>query len=109
LKAVKYFKKGIEIDPLFSENYNGLGVVYNSMKNYEKAIESYTKAIEINGHDADYFHNLAAANKNSKDYESATLYYKKALEVDPDHYLSLEGLAKIYHHAGKLKEAIEYY
>ena len=29
--------------------------------------------------------------------------------MDPNHYLSLEGLAKIFHYGGKLKEAIEYY
>jgi tetratricopeptide (TPR) repeat protein len=47
-KAVKEFKKAIEIDPNFALAYNNLGEVYAFLEMYEEAIHEYEKALEIN-------------------------------------------------------------
>ena len=45
--AEKQFIKAIEIDAKFAYPYNGLGTVYDDLKDNDKAIEYYNKAIEI--------------------------------------------------------------
>jgi tetratricopeptide (TPR) repeat protein len=47
-KAIKEFKKAINIDPRFALAYNNLGEVYSFLEKYEEAIREYKRALEIN-------------------------------------------------------------
>ena len=42
-----YYQKAINIDPSFASAYNGFGIVYNNLKEYNNAILYYKKAIDI--------------------------------------------------------------
>lgn len=47
-KAIKSYKKSIEINPKHDNAYYNIGSCYEDLEEYEKAIESYQKAIELN-------------------------------------------------------------
>lgn len=48
LEAKDYFEKAIELDPLFEDAYESLGVLFGRLENFEKAIELMEKLRSIN-------------------------------------------------------------
>jgi tetratricopeptide (TPR) repeat protein len=46
-EAIEYYKQAIGINPKFIRAYNGLGFVYDKLKEYEEAEKYYRKALQI--------------------------------------------------------------
>ena len=77
-KAIKVYKKDIEINPNDTKAYVNLGVAYRYLDRYDEAIEAYKKAIEINPNFAEAYYNLGMAYESLGRYEEAEKAFKRA-------------------------------
>lgn len=60
-KAVKAFKKGLEISPDYPDLYNDLGNAYLTIKHCGKAVRAFERAVELNRYYDEALLNLAVA------------------------------------------------
>jgi tetratricopeptide (TPR) repeat protein len=60
-KAIKSFKKGLELSPKYPDLHNDLGRAYLRLKQCREAAHSFEKAVELNRYYDEAFLNLAAA------------------------------------------------
>ena len=63
-KAIKAFKKAIELKPDYFDALNNLGATYNLYKDYSNALKSISKALKIRPNIADAYNNLGTAELN---------------------------------------------
>jgi len=87
LEAVNEFKKVLEIDPNFnlkSHVYNGIGVAYFNLKEYENALENFKKVEEIDPefHEIHMRLGIIYISLNMKKEGVAEL--KKQLSISPE-------------------------
>jgi serine/threonine protein kinase/Tfp pilus assembly protein PilF len=92
-KAIEYYNKSIEIDPLFAKAYAGLADVYNNLsmsgvnpplENIPKAREMVSKALELDP-DLSEAYMIIADIKNTyeRDKKEAEELYKKSIQLNP--------------------------
>lgn len=55
--ALDNFNKAINYDPKYSPSYNGRGLVWDRLFNFEEAIKDFSQAIYLDQHHAVYWHN----------------------------------------------------
>jgi len=65
--------------------YNNRGIVYDDLKEYDKAMADYNKANEINPQYAMAYNNRGSVYYDLKEYDKAIKDYNKALGIDPKH------------------------
>lgn len=84
LAAIKYLNPNIqEQREVLSSNYNNLGKMAYSLKNYPQATQFYLKSIEFTNEEASrniYLNNIAVNLTDQKEYASALKYFKQLLE-----------------------------
>lgn len=105
-KAVEYYEKALEIQPIYSIAYSGLGEVALRQGAYEKAVVNFERAIEINPNKAGNYNSLGIAYVQLKEVEKAEENFKKALEIQPFLFESNFNLAVIYIGKNDFKEAL---
>ena len=71
---IKYFPKDAEL-------YFNLGIVYEKLKDFEKAEKAYEKAIKLNPEE-DFYYNYGEVLVELKKWETAIDVFKKVLETD---------------------------
>ena len=88
-QAITHYTKAIEIDPN-SNNYNNRGVVYNNLREYQKAMPSsrcapadFSKTIELNPNPIYSYYYRGLAYFYLKEYEKAIPDLTNALKFDP--------------------------
>ncbi|MFX0188360.1 MAG: tetratricopeptide repeat protein [Candidatus Hodarchaeota archaeon] len=89
-KAIKCFKKIIEIEP---DNYRAiynLGISYFNLGRMKKAIYAYNEAIKIKPDYKHCYYNIGLIYEIMKDFQEALKFYKKALEIDPKFIYALQ-------------------
>lgn len=82
--ALKYYQKAIQIDPLYVEVYNDLGVVYEAVGNEDNAVAMYNKALELAPQYLPAYTNLAFFYEKKGDIEKASYYWQKRYELGKD-------------------------
>jgi tetratricopeptide (TPR) repeat protein len=82
-EAIEDWKKSADLDKKSALALNGIGVAYNSLKNYEAAKEWLQKAIDREPAWAFPYNNLGSAFYYQKRYGEALQYYRKAAEIAP--------------------------
>ena len=90
-KAIKSFKKAIEIDPDTWAHFN-LGVAYFNSGKFQEAVEPYKQAVRIDPDDPMANYGLGGAFFLSKDTGSALKQYEILKSLDSelaDKFLSL--------------------
>ena len=73
---IKYFPDDAEL-------YYNLGIVYEKLKNFEKARDCYQKAVELSPQE-DFYYNLGDVLVELKEWDDAILAFRKVLETDPN-------------------------
>lgn len=85
-EAEKALRKSIELDPVNSNSWNGLGNLFsNNLKRYNDAEKAYRKAIKISPMNANHWYNfgiLLSVHRNR--YEEAAEAFLKATELKPN-------------------------
>jgi len=82
-EAIEDWKKAADLDKKSALALNGIGLAYNSLKNYDTAKEWLQKAIDREPNWAFPYNNLGTAFYYQKQYGEAMRYYQKAAEIAP--------------------------
>jgi len=99
---------------LFAQNNNPIlhnlsGIVYLSLKDYEKSIESFTNAITLKDNLYQAYLNRGTAYSEIRDFQKAITDYKKTIELNPNLPEAYNNLGLALKNIGKKNESIEYF
>jgi tetratricopeptide (TPR) repeat protein len=94
-RARKAYQRALEIDPTCVPAYAGLGRLYTSMADYERAVVTFNKALEKKPRDASLWADLGWCYCRAKDFEHGLRCMKTAHELEPESrpYAKTYGLA----------------
>ncbi len=105
-KAIKCYKKAIEINPEFAEAYYKVACIYYNKQSLNKAEEYMKKALEkTQNSKVTYYASLADVYILSKDYGLATDYLLRAIEKKPDNARFHMLLGAVHSNQGNVKTA----
>lgn len=106
-EAVKFYEKGVVINPKNTEGNLVLANAYFDTKQFEKAEKHYAKVIEIDPKNIDARTDLATTlvERENPDYERAVKEFQQSLEINPKHEPTLYNLAVVYSRKGDAENA----
>jgi len=85
-KALEYYKKAVEYEPLYAKGYIGLADVYADLfKNYDKAFDAAKSAVEANKYSATSWNSLGGQYYNLGKYSLSLKAHKKAVDIYPEY------------------------
>ena len=79
-----HYKRSLELAPMFSEAWLGLGIIEDLEGNTNEAIILIEKALEFDPNNAGIMHVLAGAFEKINENDRAVELYKKSLEINPN-------------------------
>jgi adenylate cyclase len=85
--AIAEYQRALVLEPAAAEAYDGLGVTYARIGDYEKSLEFLDKAIRLSPHDPllyDWYSDKADAYFGLKDYDQAIEWDRRAIATNPD-------------------------
>lgn len=88
---------------------NILGVVNNSLENYEESIINFKKIIKINPYFADTYYNLGNVYKTIDNNKNSIENYLKCLKLNPNKFEAYNNLGNIYMSEDKVDLAFNEY
>ncbi len=103
-EAIAKLEEAVRLDPLGSWSYNGLGIAWLEMAEYEKAGAALRDAIRISPYWAYPRHNLALVQRELGDYDAAIATYREACRLAAYAYLRYN-LGFIYQRVNQPEEA----
>jgi tetratricopeptide (TPR) repeat protein len=77
-----------------------LGNVYRARQQYDEALKWYAEAQAKSPRDAEVYYRFGETYYVMGDYAHARIYLDQALQIDPDHFLSMYYVARIYYDGG---------
>jgi tetratricopeptide (TPR) repeat protein len=86
-KAIKHWKKSIEIYPSFAESYMQLSRVYTKRGDFPRALEAAQKAVAIDDQSADAYSYLGYVYLKKKDYAEAKKAFLEAVRLSNSKWL----------------------
>ena len=89
--------------------YNLSGIIYLSLKDYEKSIESFTKAISLKNNLYPAYLNRGIAYNEIRDFQKAIEDYKKTIELNPNISEAYNNLGIALKNIGNKSESVEYF
>ncbi|KAG9009733.1 Anaphase-promoting complex subunit 23 [Tulasnella sp. 427] len=106
-KAVKYFRRAIQLDPTHLAAWTLMGHEYIEMKNPHAAIEAYRRAIDVNRKDYRAWYGLGKTYELLDMTQYALHYYQRAAALRPYDSRMWTALANCYKTLTKWNEAID--
>ncbi|HZY10145.1 MAG TPA: tetratricopeptide repeat protein [Bacteroidota bacterium] len=82
-KAITFYKKSQEIEPMNWLVVSNLGVGYGQLKNYPEAIKAFRRAIQLNPDEENSWINLGYVYERIGKYDSAIQCYQNAIQKNP--------------------------
>ncbi len=104
-KAEEYFKKAIQLKPVFSKAYNNLANIEVKRKNLKKAEKYALKSVKIDPELPEGYYNLSLINKKQGDFDSEIHYLNKTVSVDPKYYEAYFARGLAYYNRGNYEKA----
>ncbi|MGM0441209.1 MAG: tetratricopeptide repeat protein [Elusimicrobiota bacterium] len=83
-RAIKNFKKAVELDGTLTGAYNNMGNIYYTVGQQNRAIKYYKKALEQNPDLVDAHFNLGYIYYHRGRLKEAARKFEKVLKLDPD-------------------------
>lgn len=105
-KALKNYKKAVELDDKFVFAWDNLGRTYRELHQYDKAIEAYKKSMAIDSLNPTPLMNIAVVYNYKEDYESSSYWYNKLIEAYPNNPEGHYGLSLSYMYSNKLESSL---
>lgn len=81
-EAIAAFDKAIRLNPRSAETYNGRGIAYDELIQYERAIKDYDAALALNPKYAEAYFNRGNAYSDLGQSERAIKDYDEAIRLD---------------------------
>lgn len=108
-EAIKAYKRAIELKPDFSSAWNNLGIVYLSLKEYDKAREAFLKALDniLYPHPENAYLNLGLLAYEEQKYEESLRFYGRAKKAAPRFCGAYYYSAKTLKKTNQINAAIE--
>jgi Flp pilus assembly protein TadD len=108
-KAMKYYRKSLQLKPNDIEALNNLGISYLNMGQSDKAVELYLHALRLNPDHPETHNNLGNAYKAKGSSDKAIEHYQIALKLRSDYAEAHYNLGYIYGDMGLTDIAIRHY
>jgi len=105
-KAQKLWLELLEVNPNYARAYNWLGYNASYMSRYDEALEYLNKYAFLAPELANPHDSLGDILMQIGKYEAAEEELKKALAIQPDFFVSLMNLARIYIAQGMVKKGV---
>jgi len=106
-KAVKSFRRAIELAPDDAEVYWHLGYSYCSLKEYVQGVEFLKRAVQLNPDYADAYIWLANCYNSLGQYHDGMQALKEALRIQPDRSEAHYNLGELYLVLGDTSSALK--
>lgn len=90
-------------------DYLRKGYIASTARQWNNAIALYSKAIELNPADAEAYVQRAINFEMEDRTDEAIADYERALQREPNYYLALEYLARLYESKGQYEKALNCY
>ncbi len=105
-KALKQFRKTIDLDPGYEKAYNNLAIVLRDNGQAREALPYFQKALSLNPRYPDAYYNLGLALFDLGKMGEATTYYEKALDLNPLYDKAHNNLGIVLQMQGKTEKAM---
>lgn len=96
VKAVKYIKRAIEINPYSIYSYILIGHEYTYIDDFNKALQSFESALSLNPRSYLAWYGIATIYFEQELYKNSLYHYLKASEIFPKSITLLSYLATVY-------------
>jgi tetratricopeptide (TPR) repeat protein len=96
-EAERYLKEAIELDPLFVDAMDHLGMVYRRQNRLSEAEGIYLRSIGLNNRNTVPYQNLAIVYRMQNRLNDAFEQYKKIIQIDPDDPEGYYGMGELYY------------
>lgn len=91
-KAIKYFKKALELRPDYTKAFYSLGDYYSEIGDFYLAFEYYKKALKIDENNALVYERIAILFVKERELDKAFEYLEKAQRIEPNNQRIKENL-----------------
>jgi anaphase-promoting complex subunit 8 len=108
-KAVKYFRRAIQLDRTYLSAWTLMGHEYVEMKNSHAAIEAYRRAVDVNRKDYRAWYGLGQAYELLSMHHYALHYYQRATALRPYDVRLWQAQGMCYEEIARPREAVECY
>ncbi len=106
--GIKFFEKALSLEANDSVGWNNLGLLYEKIKNFEKAKLCYINSLKSE-QNYEALHNLGVLYRTLRDFDESIKYLKQALKLRPNHYETMISLGMSYLSKKDLKNGRKYY
>ncbi len=102
-KAVKAYKKCIQIDPEYKDAYVNLGLIYLKQEDYEKALHYFAQVVQLEPENIEAYINLGYTYEKMDRFGSAKANVRTVVKDKPEAYGSLYKPREYCRDAGRLQ------
>ena len=88
------FSKAISLSSTSPEPYNGRGISYVALGDYDNAFDDFNTAITLDQNVAESWANQALVYEHNGDKAKAANSYSRAVQLDPKYQPAKDGLAR---------------
>ena len=100
-EAIKWYKKGLNLDRKNKFALNGLGNVYDMLGDHEKALKHFDEAIKIDKKFSYPYNSLGNFYFKKGEYIAAMKYYEDGIKFSPENCQIKLNLARCFMHLRK--------
>lgn len=108
-QALDCFNKALTYDPKYSPSYNGRGLVWDRLLNFEEAIKDFSQAIYLDQSHAVYWHNRGCCYRNMGMLTDSLNNFNKAIDLDPYNPIIYSNRGLVMRKLEKFDDAIDDY
>jgi len=99
----------LDKDPLYASAWYNLGLLYQSVKNYEEAIEAYENCMALNSQFDYALRNLGECYVQQEEFDKAIAVFEEHMQIAKTEDIILETLAYCWEHKKQFAKARQYY
>jgi tetratricopeptide (TPR) repeat protein len=108
-EAEKHLKEAIELDPLFVDAMDHLGIVYRRQGRYDEAEEMYLKSIATNSENPVPYQNLAVVYRLQGRLNDALGLYQKMIALDSENPEPYYGIGELFYIVDDYEKSIAFF
>ena len=108
IKAIKYYRQTIKVNPNYANSYNNIGHIYVQLNRHQQSIKYFNKTIILNPEFFIAYDNMGIAKNKLKEYEQAIYCYNQAIKLNPAYVNAYFNCAIAKYNLHQYKESIEY-